>query len=195
METGWHVATAAEAIVAAQFARLGFDVAVQYGANQPEYDLTVTRGDDAQQLKISVKGSNDGGWGLTQTFLQRAAKARNQAYKTENPDKPPPKAVLTPDDYHRAADEWLKKHKAKTALCLVQFIQVPFDQMPHVYLATPAEIAQRLKDSRGGFGDSALKWNLTRGPKAKGAGTVESLPDEWRISEARVVEVMKALGI
>jgi hypothetical protein len=54
MKTNWHVATAAEAIAAAQFARLGFDVSVQYGANQPEYDLMVHNGEHA--LKVSVKG-------------------------------------------------------------------------------------------------------------------------------------------
>jgi hypothetical protein len=60
--TNWHVATAAEAIAAAQFARLGFDVAIQYGANQPQYDLMVAS--DTQMLKMSVKGSSDGAWGL-----------------------------------------------------------------------------------------------------------------------------------
>jgi hypothetical protein len=40
-KSSWHVATAAEAIAAAQFARLGFNVSVQYGANQPEYDLMI----------------------------------------------------------------------------------------------------------------------------------------------------------
>jgi hypothetical protein len=45
MKTNWHVATAAEAIAAAQFARSGYDVSVQYGANQPEYDLMITDGD------------------------------------------------------------------------------------------------------------------------------------------------------
>ena len=54
MKTNWHVATAAEAIAAAQFARLGFDVSVQYGANQPEYDLMVHNGEHT--LKVSVKG-------------------------------------------------------------------------------------------------------------------------------------------
>jgi hypothetical protein len=53
MKTNWHVSTAAEAIAAAQFARLGFNVSVQYGANQPEYDLMVDDGD--RTLKISVK--------------------------------------------------------------------------------------------------------------------------------------------
>ena len=61
METSWHVATAAEAIAAAQFARLGFNVSVQYGANQPEYDLMIDKG--GRTLKISVKGSQDKGWG------------------------------------------------------------------------------------------------------------------------------------
>ena len=50
--SSWHVATAAEALAAAQFARFGFDVSVQYGANQPEYDLIVADGENI--LKISV---------------------------------------------------------------------------------------------------------------------------------------------
>lgn len=43
--TSWHVGVAAEAIAAALFARCGLDVSVQYGANQPEYDLMVTKDD------------------------------------------------------------------------------------------------------------------------------------------------------
>ena len=62
----WHVGVAAEAMVAAQFARYGYDVSVQYGADQPEYDLIASRGDEI--LKVSVKGSKDGSWGLTQKF-------------------------------------------------------------------------------------------------------------------------------
>lgn len=38
MKSHWHVATAAEAFAAAQFARFGWDVNVQYGPNQPRYD-------------------------------------------------------------------------------------------------------------------------------------------------------------
>jgi hypothetical protein len=57
--TSWHISVAAEAIAAAQFARCGFDVSVQYGADQPEYDLIVAKGDHL--LKVSVKGSRD--WG------------------------------------------------------------------------------------------------------------------------------------
>ena len=66
--SSWHVGVAAEAFAAALFARLGYDVSVQYGANQPEYDLIAVSGD--KMLKISVKGSQDGGWGLTQSVVE-----------------------------------------------------------------------------------------------------------------------------
>ena len=64
--SSWHVGVAAEAYTAAVFARYGYDVSVQYGANQPEYDLIAVSGD--KMLKISVKGSQDGSWGLTQGY-------------------------------------------------------------------------------------------------------------------------------
>jgi hypothetical protein len=37
----YHVGIAADAIMAWQFARLGYGVDVQYGGNQPGYDLIV----------------------------------------------------------------------------------------------------------------------------------------------------------
>lgn len=64
----FHVSVAAEAFAAGLFARIGFDVSVQYGANQPEYDLIVARRGDL--LKVSVKGSQDGAWGLAQSHLK-----------------------------------------------------------------------------------------------------------------------------
>lgn len=62
-------------------------------------------------LKVSVKGRQAGGWGLTQSFLREA-------------------------NYHRAADEWLAKHSKKTVFCLVEFTGVPIDAMPRMYMAT-----------------------------------------------------------
>src|SRR5579864_8085846 len=93
--TSRNVAIAAEAIAAARFARLGFDVSVQYGANQPEYDLMIDNGE--KTLKISVKGSQDGSWGLSQSQLAKLGHA----------------------NYHGAADAWLARHKQRTVLCLV----------------------------------------------------------------------------
>jgi Holliday junction resolvase-like predicted endonuclease len=166
MRSNWHVATAAEAIAAAQFARFGYDVSVQYGANQPEYDLMIADGD--RILKVSVKGSADGGWGLSQTQL---TKLRNA-------------------NYHGAADMWLQRHKSRTALCLVQFKDVSDETMPRIYLAWPREIAERLKTVSGGRGDTILWENYTRGPKAAGAGTVERIPDQWKMTPQRVEQLL-----
>jgi hypothetical protein len=126
VKTNWHIATAAEAIAAAQFAGLGFSVSVQYGANQPEYDLIVENG--TRPLKISVKGSVNGGWGLSQSQL---AKLKNANYKG-------------------AADEWLARHKPGTVVCLVQFHNAKFEEMPRIYLATLHEIAAKLREASGG---------------------------------------------
>lgn len=160
-----HVGVAAEAFAAAVFAQCGLDISVQYGANQPEYDLIVARGDDL--LKVSVKGSKDGSWGLTQSYLADA-------------------------DYHRAADRWLARHKNKTVMCFVQFKNVAVGSMPRIYLATPLEVAAKLKAASGGRGDTILHESYTRGPKAAGAGTLEEMPPEWRFSNERIGELLLA---
>ncbi len=56
-------------MTAAQFALCGFDVSVQYGANQPEYDLMSSQ-KEIELLKVSVKDSQDGSWGLTQSHMK-----------------------------------------------------------------------------------------------------------------------------
>ncbi len=160
-----HVGVAAEAVAAALFARAGFDVSVQYGANQPEYDLIVARGEAL--LKVSVKGSKDGGWGLTQTFLKNA-------------------------DYHAAADIWCAKHKPKTVVCFVQYKRIALVEMPRVYLATPAEVAERLRLAANGRGDTILHEDHTWGPRAHAAGQVERIPDTWRFSLDRINELLQA---
>jgi hypothetical protein len=165
---GWHVATAAEAIAAAQFARLGCDVSVQYGANQPEYDLMIARGD--RMMKISVKGSSDGGWGLSQSQLIR--------WRKTNPDGPP--------NYIAAADMWLDRHNPRTSLCFINFRDVPLDGMPRVYLAWPAEVADKLKGARGGLGDTIL-FDL---PIRNSAKAVVSL--EWLMTEERLKSLLDA---
>jgi hypothetical protein len=158
-----NVGVAAEAIAAAQFARCGFDVSVQYGANQPEYDLIVARGGDL--LKVSVKGSKDGSWGLTQSFLKEA-------------------------DYHGAIKQWLKRHGSQTVFCLVQFKNVALGDMPRMYLATPAEVAQGLRETANGRGDTILYEEHTWGPRAKAAGVSERVPESWRFSKNRIDELL-----
>ena len=155
----WQVATAAEAFAAAQFARCGWDVSVQYGANQPEYDLVAVSGD--LMLKVSVKGSQDGGWGLTQSHIKDA-------------------------NYHRAADLWLAKHSKKTVFCLVQFRGVALDQLPRMYLATPANIAAWLKSAASGRGDTILYEKHVWAAHAHAGGTVDEIPTEWAFTTERV---------
>lgn len=165
--SSWHVAVAAEAAAAALFARCGCDVSVQYGADQPEYDLVVARG--PKMLKVSVKGSKDGGWGLTQSYLKEA-------------------------NYHRAIDNWLARHSERTVFCFIQFKNVALTDMPRAYLALPSEIAKRLRDSVKGRGDTVLFENHKWGPRAQGAGTVESIPKSWQFSEELVLRLLHQVG-
>ncbi len=160
----WHVSIAAEAIVAALFARFGYDVSVQYGANQPEYDLMVAKGE--RMLKVSVKGSQDGSWGLCQSHLKKGTA-----------------------DYHAAIERWLQSHKPRTVLCFVQFAGIDQTQMPRVYLATAAEVAMRLHETSKGRGDTILYELQQWTARANGAGTVDKVPDSWKLTEERIEEL------
>lgn len=163
----WHVGVAAEALVAAQLARYGYDVSVQYGADQPEYDLIASRGDDI--LKVSVKGSKDGAWGLTQKYK----KGRT---------------------YHEAIDEWLSRHHKKTVFCLVQFKNVDDLQLPKMYLAAPSEIAEILRRERGGLGDTILYMDHKWGPTAHASGIIDKIPEEWFFTKERVDKIFEQYG-
>ena len=165
--TSWHVGVAAEAFVAAQFARMRYDVSVQYGANQPEYDLIAVSGD--KMLKISVKGSQDGSWGLTQSY--------KKGY-----------------DYHEAIQKWLDGHHKKTIFCLVQFQGTSDAELPHMYLASPTEIAQVLNASAGGRGETILYEYHKWGPRAAGSGTIDRIPEEWRFTEERAQFMFEYYG-
>jgi hypothetical protein len=116
-------------------------------------------------LKVSVKGSQDGAWGLTQSYLKSA-------------------------DYHGAIDAWLKRHGAKTVFCLVQFKEADLDTLPRVYLARPADIARRLKESVGGRGETILYERHTWGPRGKAAGTTEEVPAAWKLTRERVEQLL-----
>lgn len=166
MKTTWQTATAAEAFAAAQFARCGWDISVQYGANQPEYDLIAADGD--RMMKVSVKGSKDGGWGLTQSFIKNA-------------------------DYHGAVDKWLAKHSNKTVFCLVQFQNTQINEMPRMYLATPLEIGDWLKAAAKGRGDTILYEKHVWTKRGYGAGTTDQIPDEWMFSEERIDQLAEAI--
>lgn len=166
--TPWHVSVAAESITAALFAQCGYDVSVQYGANQPEYDLMVAKGQ--RLLKISVKGSQDGGWGLCQSYLKKGS-----------------------GDYHAAIKCWVERHKPRTILCFVQFQGVKLTELPRLYLATPAEVGDRLRASRKGKGDTILWEHHEWGKRAHGAGTIEEIPPRWKLSAERIESLLESL--
>ena len=149
--TSWHVGVAAEAFAAAQFARFRYDVSVQYGANQPEYDLIA------------------GGWGLTQSYKKGC-------------------------DYHEAIQKWLDGHHKKTIFCLVQFQGTAENEMPRMYLASPAEIAEVMNASAGGRGETILYEYHKWGPRAAGSGTIDRIPEEWKFTEERAQYMFETYG-
>jgi Holliday junction resolvase-like predicted endonuclease len=158
----YRVSIAAEAIAAAQLARAGYDVSVQYGANQPLYDVIAVKGD--RILQISVKGSKDGGWGLT------------QGYKRDS------------KTYHDAADEWLQKHGENLVFVLVQFEKVSLDEMPRTYVARAKEIAEHLKNARNGRGDTTLVEDHTPS-RGVAANYRKMVPLEWKFTQDRIDKV------
>jgi hypothetical protein len=62
-------------------------------------------------------------------------------------------------DYHGAIDTWLKRHGSRTVFCFVQFNGVVLNEMPRVYIARPSEVAQRMRETAGGRGDTTLYEN------------------------------------
>lgn len=162
--TPYQVSVAAEAFAACVLAHGGCEVGIQYGANQPGHDLVVTRGRDA--VKVSVKGSQDGGWGL------------NQSYKKPGVS------------YAEAADRWCHDQSTEIVFCLVQFEGVLLGGAPRTYFAWPDEIAARLRQSRGGRGSTILYENYTI-KKGEAAGVTDKLPDSWRVSPRRIDELFQ----
>jgi hypothetical protein len=161
----FHVGVAAEAFAAALFAQASCDVSVQYGANQPEYDLLISKGD--RHLKISVKGSQDGGWGLCQSFKRGAT-------------------------YQEAADRWASSQSQKVVYCLVQLWGVELGQAPRVYLATVREVAEQMKAARNGHGQTILYENYQYS-KGLGVGCNDKLPETWKFSQSRVDQLLQAV--
>ncbi|MBE0624551.1 MAG: hypothetical protein IH606_07065 [Burkholderiales bacterium] len=115
-------------------------------------------------LKVSVKGSQDGGWGLTQSYLANSK-------------------------YHLAVDDWLKKHSKKTIFCLVQFKDIQIDELPRMYLATPVEIALWLKAAAAGRGDTILYEYHAWTSRAQAAGAIDKIPDSWKFTKERLNEL------
>jgi hypothetical protein len=62
--------------------------------------------------------------------------------------------------------------------------------LPRIYLASPRQIAQRLRDTDRGRGDSILYEECEWISPADGTGITERLPQSWRFSNQRLEELV-----
>ena len=156
--TPYQVNVAGEAFAAVLFSQAGYDVAMHYGTTQPRWDLIATTG--TRMLKLSVKGSQDGGWGLFQGYLEKA-------------------------DYHGAIDAWLKDQSQDLVYLLVQFKKVELGSAPRCYLATPKEMADHMHTTRAGHSYTSLRerHSWTGGI---GKGHVDEIPESWLATQERI---------
>ncbi len=160
----FHVAIAAEAYTAGILARLGYDVSVQYGANQPQYDLVVSFDKEDHLIRISVKGSQDGGWVLFAGYKEKSV------------------------DNHQAVERWAEKQMKGLIYCFVQFKAVDLDSSPRFYFATVPEIVEHMRTTRGGEGNTVLEENATY-KRGVAKGLTDKIPDGWAFSEKRIKEL------
>lgn len=167
----WPISVAASGITAAQFARCGFDVMIQAGPDKPWYDLVVTK--SGNLLKVGVKASEDGCWPLAESYLQRAAHVN-----AKKPDVP------------HAIRMWLDTHGERTIYCLVEFEGVALSQLPRMYLATPAEIARRMRDTVDRRNQPILYEQYDWTSPETGFTSIEALPSSWLFSMERIHELL-----
>lgn len=163
-----QVGVAAEAFAAGVFAQAGLSVFVQYGANQPGYDLVVTNEEDKaadgiKTIHVSVKGSSDGGWKLAA-----------------------PEVGIPVAD---ALKSWQESNQGYV-FCFVQFEEVSLGAMPRIYLATAEEVADCLKTHHFGAMTGVLieEWTRVSGPHK---GKTQKMPDAWMVSKDRINEMFR----
>lgn len=152
---------AAESYTASLLAQCGYDVLVQYGANQPHYDLVAAK--DSRFLPVSVKGSQDGGWMLAVRYVKPGV------------------------DYLQEIDKWLSVQRGDVVYLFVQFYGIALGQAPRVYVARPPEIAAHMKTQCDGRGHGSLQEDFRRHhPKSKYS---HKIPSQWAFSRERINEI------
>ena len=149
---------AAESYTAYLLARCGYDVLVQYGANQPQYDLVAVKGKRIRT--ISVKGSQDGGWMIAVKYVKEGV------------------------NYHTAIDMWLQAQREDLIYVFVQFLRVELAGVPRVYAAVPSEVAAHMRTQRDGQGHGSLQEDWRRDhPRSK---YDYKLPVGWAFTPDRI---------
>lgn len=163
--TSHQVAVAAEAFAACLFSHADCDVSIQYGANQPGYDLVITRQNNS--LRVSVKGSQDGGWGLTQGYKRGRT-------------------------YQEAAEAWRQKQNPTVLFCLVQFKNITLGNAPRCYLAWPNEIATHLGNFRAGHGHTIL-YESHKHIRGLAEGFETKIPEVWNANQNRIDGIFQGI--
>ena len=157
----YHVSVAAEAFAAAVLARFGFEVSVQYGANQPGYDLVAVKG--RRMLKINVKGSENGDWPLLAGYRKDRT-------------------------WTQAVDAWRSAQASDLVLFFVSFHDADWQDMPAMYLARPREVARHLKEGRRGNVATCL--HVERHfKKGVAKGCTDRIPASWAFSKSRLRQI------
>lgn len=152
---------AAESYTACLLAQAGYDVLVQYGANQPQYDLVGVQ--DKRILMVSVKGSQDGGWMLAVKYKFKGMGVT----------------------YHQAIDSWLGAQRDDVIFVFVQFMGVALGDAPRLYAARPPEIAAHMKTQCNGRGHAALYENVG-GQRSRYS---HCIPPSWLFTQERINSV------
>jgi hypothetical protein len=148
---------AAESYVTCLLAQSAYDVFVQYGAHQQDFDLVATK--DERTLRISVKGTQDGAWMLAVKYLQPGV------------------------GYIEAIKKWLKAQPEDLVYMFVSF-RVPHGEAPRVYVAGPPEIAEQLESQSSGQGKAVLREDTpAHHPRAKHQ---DKIPNSWHYSTERL---------
>jgi hypothetical protein len=160
--TKHQVSVAAESFATASFARAGYNVFVQYGPNQPGYDLVVSH--EKKVLHVSVKGSMDPkGWVIS-------TKKKDMTYEA-------------------SLKEWYKNNK-DWFFYLVLFKKNEIDSMPEMYITSAKELYDHL--NKGFFGAPCLTLYHDYCPKqGKNKGEVQKLPSDWNFSKKRIEKYFK----
>lgn len=157
-----QIADAAVAVVLIQFIRCGWEVSPRQRNSCSMHDFSAQQ--EERLLRVSVKGSVDGSWGLTHSHLNGR-------------------------DFHAAAEAWLSRQPHATVVCFVRFQHLGLSDHARIYLARPGEVAALLKSTAGGGGRASLHEQHTWRPGTRAAGTTDRLPTQWRFSSHRLVEL------
>lgn len=148
---------AAEAYAASLLARSGYDVSVQYGANQPEYDLVAVK--DDRILLVSVKGSQDGGWMLASKYVKNA-------------------------NYLEAINLWKCNQRQDLVYFFIQYRGCELASAPATYIAKCDDIATHLKFQFNGRGSSSLQEDYRKDhPRSQ---YDHRIPSEWVFTQVRI---------